>query len=168
MRFVGDDLTQLTRGELAAMQGFATEEFVKLRRLVGAEARFLSFAELGFDSYSQLIYTTAPQLARHRETLRRFLAATRLGWLTALPQPETALAASRPYLDPATYDESFQPPASSRCATTLPQTISFPWPRSTPPSSRAWKKSVSISAFSKPPSPSRTSSSISKNHRRRF
>ncbi|MES2697120.1 MAG: ABC transporter substrate-binding protein, partial [Verrucomicrobiota bacterium] len=103
MLFVGDDLTQLTRGDLGAMQGFATEEFVKLRQLVGDEARFLSFAELGFDSYSQLIYTTAPQLARHHETLRRFLAATRLGWTTALAEPETALATIRDAAASCTY-----------------------------------------------------------------
>lgn len=108
MLFVGDDLTQLTRGELGAMQGFATEEFVKLRRLVGDDARFLSFAELGFDSYSQLIYTTDSQVTRHRETLSRFLAATRLGWTTALAEPETSLAAMRSHLDPLTYDEAFQ------------------------------------------------------------
>lgn len=108
MLFVGDDLAALTRGELGAMQGFATEEFVKLRRLVGDEARFLSFAELGFDSYSQLIYTTAPQVARHADALRRFIAATRRGWITALAEPETALAATRPRLDPATYDAEFQ------------------------------------------------------------
>ena len=108
MIFVDDDVTRLTRGEVAAMQGFAIEEFVKLRHLVGEEARFLSFAELGFDSYSQLIYTTAPQVSRHRETLRQFLAATRRGWVAALADPEAALAGLRPRLDPATYDESFQ------------------------------------------------------------
>lgn len=108
LRFVGDDLTLLTRGEVGAMQGFATEEFVKLRQLVGAEARFLSFAELGFDSYSQLIYTTAPQIARHSDTLRRFITATRRGWITALAEPATALAAIRPRLDPDRYDEAFQ------------------------------------------------------------
>jgi len=89
LKALGDDLAQLTRGELGAMRGFVTEEFVKLRRLVGDEARFPSFAELGFDSYFQLIYTTAPQLPRHRETLRRFLAAIRL------------------HRDPKTTDESF-------------------------------------------------------------
>jgi ABC-type nitrate/sulfonate/bicarbonate transport system substrate-binding protein len=108
MLFVGDDLKDLTSGKVSAMQGFATEEFVKLKRLIGDEAVFLSFAELGFDSYSQLIYTTAPQVARHRDTLRRFIAATRLGWSTALAQPDTALNALRSHLDPATYDEDFQ------------------------------------------------------------
>lgn len=108
MLFVGDDLDALTRGELGAMQGFATEEFVRLRRLVGDDARFLSFADLGFDSYSQLIYTTAPQVARHAATLRRFVAATRRGWITALADPETALAATRSRLDPAAYDAEFQ------------------------------------------------------------
>lgn len=108
MQFVGDDLGQLTRGELGAMQGFATEQFVKLRQLVGEEARFLSFAQLGFDSFSQLVYTTAPQVAQHADTLRRFIAATRRGWITALAEPTTALAAVRPRLDPSTYDEGFQ------------------------------------------------------------
>jgi ABC-type nitrate/sulfonate/bicarbonate transport system substrate-binding protein len=108
MVFTGDDLAPLLKGELGAMQGFAIDEFVQLRRRVGDEARFLSFAELGFDSYSQLLYTTAPQIACHRDALRRFLGATRRGWTTALAEPAAALAALRPRLDPAGYDEALQ------------------------------------------------------------
>ncbi len=108
LRFVGDDLAPLLNGELGAMQGFATEEFVKLRRLVGDEARFLAFAELGFDSYAQVICTTAPQVARHRESLRRFIAATRRGWTTALAEPTLAQAALKSRLDPANYDPAYQ------------------------------------------------------------
>lgn len=115
LRFVGDDLAPLLSGELGAMQGFATEEFVKLRQKIGDEARFLSFTELGFDSYSQVVYTTAPQVVRHRETLRRFIAATRRGWVAALAEPAAALAALRTRLDPATYDPAFQ----AACLTAL-------------------------------------------------
>jgi ABC-type nitrate/sulfonate/bicarbonate transport system substrate-binding protein len=119
MRFVGDDLTPLLRGELAVMQGFSTEEFVKLRQLVGDEARFLSFADLGFESYSQLVYTTAPQLSLHSDALRRFIAATRRGWITALAEPPTALAAIKARLDPGAYDEAFQ----RACLTALRATV---------------------------------------------
>jgi ABC-type nitrate/sulfonate/bicarbonate transport system substrate-binding protein len=108
MIFVGDDLAPLVRGELGAMQGFAIEEFVQLQRRVGNEARFISFAELGFDSYSQMIYTTAPQVDRHAETLRRFLAATRRGWIAALADTESALVALRERLAPAGFDEGYQ------------------------------------------------------------
>jgi NitT/TauT family transport system substrate-binding protein len=115
LRFVGDDLAPLLHGELGAMQGFATEEFVKLRQKIGDEGRFLSFTDFGFDSYSQVIYTTAPQVVRHRDTLRRFIAATRRGWVAALAEPAAAIEALRPRLDPATYDPAFQ----AACLTAL-------------------------------------------------
>lgn len=108
LRFVDDGLDPLVRGELGAVQGFATEEFVMLRQRVGDEAGFVSFAELGFDSYSQVLYTTATQAARHGASLARFTAATRRGWEAVLADPEKGLAALRARLPAADYDEAFQ------------------------------------------------------------
>ncbi len=88
---VGNDLALLTNGQIDAMQGFASEEFVQLRQRVGDGARFLSFRELGFESYSEILFTTPAQLARHRDTLRLFLLATRRGWIEALAHPDAAV-----------------------------------------------------------------------------
>lgn len=107
MVFVDDDLKRLTSGEVTAMQGFATEEFVRLQRLTGNRAHFLSFAELGFDSYSQLVATSSAQAKTHRESLRRFIAATRRGWEEAFAHPERAIAAVHARVGP-TCDDDFQ------------------------------------------------------------
>ncbi len=103
----GNDLGLLTRGEVQALQGYATEEFVHLQQLTDGHARFLSFRELGFDSYSEILYTTAPQLAGHRAVLQAFVAATRQGWVHALAHPEDALAALRARLG-TPFDETYQ------------------------------------------------------------
>jgi ABC-type nitrate/sulfonate/bicarbonate transport system substrate-binding protein len=92
MVFVGDDVSLLTRGEVDVMQGYATEEFIRLQDLVAGSGRFISFTSLGFPSYSEVLYTTADQTARHELTLRRFLAATRRGWTYAFAHPEIAIA----------------------------------------------------------------------------
>lgn len=93
MTFVGDDVTLLTRGEIDVMQGYATEEFIRVQELSAGLGRFISFASLGFPSYSEVLYTTAGQINRHAATLRRFVAATRRGWSYALAHPEEATAA---------------------------------------------------------------------------
>lgn len=97
MRFTGDDVAQLTRGELDAMQGYATEEYLRLRTAAaGAPTRFLSFAELGFSSYSEILYVTAAQAETHPATIRRFVEVTRRGWSHAFKHPdETAALVAR-------------------------------------------------------------------------
>jgi ABC-type nitrate/sulfonate/bicarbonate transport system substrate-binding protein len=92
MVVVEDDVTLLTRGELDVMQGYATEEFVRLQALSGNGARFMSFASLGFPSYSEILYTTATQVDRHAATLHTFLAATRRGWAEAFTHPDETVA----------------------------------------------------------------------------
>lgn len=121
MIVVQDDVTLLTRGELDVMQGYATEEFVRLRAMTQGDGQFLSFAELGFSSYSEMLYTTGAQAKRHSATLKAFVAATRRGWIEAFAHPQetvailaqhlgkdadrehlaAALAAIKPYVIPA-------------------------------------------------------------------
>jgi ABC-type nitrate/sulfonate/bicarbonate transport system substrate-binding protein len=96
----GNDLGLLTKGDVQALQGYATEEFVRLRQLTGGQARFLPFRELGFDSYSEILYTTAPQLERHRAAIDAFVAAARRGWAQAFAHPDDALASLRARLGP--------------------------------------------------------------------
>lgn len=90
MRFVDDDLGRLERGEVDLMQGYAIEELVKLRRRVGG-AGFISFRQLGFDAYSQVVFATASQQATHPAALRAFVEATRAGWERALAHPDAAV-----------------------------------------------------------------------------
>jgi ABC-type nitrate/sulfonate/bicarbonate transport system substrate-binding protein len=79
MRFVGDEPRTLIDGEVDAMQGYATEEFVRLQALTGGTSRFIPFSSLGFPSYSEILYTTGAQLERHGPALARFVEATRRG-----------------------------------------------------------------------------------------
>jgi hypothetical protein len=118
MRLVGDDLAPLLRGELAAMQGFATEEFVKN----SPATKPASFSSPNSASIPDPNSSTppAPKSARHRDALRRVIAATRRGWITALAEPAVALTAIRPRLDPSAYDEAFP----RACLTALRDTVS--------------------------------------------
>ncbi len=93
MRFVGDNPRTLIDGEVDAMQGYATEEFVRLQAMTGGTSRFLSFSSLGFPSYSEILYTTVGQLERHGPALARFVEATRRGWIHAFAHPEEAVPA---------------------------------------------------------------------------
>lgn len=91
---VEDDVQDLITGHVDAMQGYASEEYVQLQTAVAPrETRFISFADLGFPSYSEILYTTRGQHARHAETLSAFVAATRRGWQRAFAQPEIAVRA---------------------------------------------------------------------------
>src|SRR5690606_10019918 len=88
---VQDDITSVLRGEVDAMQGYASEEYVRLQNAAAPrETRFLSFAELGFPSYSEILYTSREQLHRHHDTIRRFVAVTRRGWQLAFADPAAA------------------------------------------------------------------------------
>jgi len=102
MVFVDDDVGRLQRGEVDLMQGYAIEELVKLRQRVGPGAGFLSFKALGFDAYSQVIFTTAAQLDRHAGACRAFVRAVRAGWAYAMVHPDEAAASVRPRLPPGT------------------------------------------------------------------
>lgn len=99
--FTGDDLDGLVRGDLHALQGYSIEEYVRLQARVGEAARFVSFRDLGFDSYSELLVTSPAQIARHEPTLLRFLAATREGWRLALADSDATVASIRTRMDPA-------------------------------------------------------------------
>lgn len=93
MVFVDDDVGRLVRGEVDLMQGYAIEELVKLRRQVGPAAGFISFRELGFDAYSQVVFMTAAQLRAHGDAGRAFVRGLRAGWTYAAAHPEEAVDA---------------------------------------------------------------------------
>lgn len=91
---VEDDIADLLSGTVVAMQGYASEEYVRLQaRAAPRETRFLSFADLGFRSYSEILYTTRAQWVSHPDALKRFVAAVRAGWQRAYAEPELAVAA---------------------------------------------------------------------------
>lgn len=89
---VEDDVSALLTGEVDAMQGYASEEYVRLQARAAPRAtRFLSFADLGFPSYSEILYTTRKQWRDHGPVLARFVAATREGWRRAYADPARAV-----------------------------------------------------------------------------
>ena len=100
MVFVDDDVGRLVRGEVDLMQGYAIEELVKLRRQVGPDAGFISFRELGFDAYSQVVFMTAAQLQAHGDAGRAFVRGLRAGWAYAAAHPEEAADAVQKRLAP--------------------------------------------------------------------
>lgn len=93
LTFVDNDLDRLARDEVEAMQGYATEELVEARAKFGDDVRFVSFRELGFDAYSQIVFTTRAQYDKHRAVFARFVDATRAGWNAALENRWGAVAA---------------------------------------------------------------------------
>ncbi len=93
MVFVDDDIGRLQRGEVDVMQGYAVEELVKLRRRVGPGAGFISFRQLGFDAYSEILFTTAAQLRAHGADCHRFVDVVRGGWRLASEHPDLAVDA---------------------------------------------------------------------------
>jgi ABC-type nitrate/sulfonate/bicarbonate transport system substrate-binding protein len=88
---VGDDLDLLIEGRIDAIQGYAVDEAVRLQRRLGAPPAFVSFRDLGFDSYSQVIYATAVETRRHARLIAVFIEATRRGWRYALAHPDAAV-----------------------------------------------------------------------------
>jgi ABC-type nitrate/sulfonate/bicarbonate transport system substrate-binding protein len=106
MSFVGGDLAVLTGGQVDVLQGYATEELVRLRQSQGDRAEFISFRELGFDSYSEIIFTTGNQLEKHRAAIAAFLHATRRGWAEIFAQPDEARAILRRRIGTG-FDETF-------------------------------------------------------------
>ena len=88
---VEDDVADLISGTVEAMQGYATEEYVEFQSRVTPEPTvFLSFAAMGFPSYSEIIYTTRAQHQRHHSTIAGFMAATRRGWQQVYADPPAA------------------------------------------------------------------------------
>ncbi len=101
MVFVDDDVGRLVRGEVDFMQGYAIEELVKLRR-VEPRAQFLPFRTLGFDAYSQVVFSTRSQLGAHEPVIRAFVRALRQGWAYALAHPDVAAGAVLARMPPGT------------------------------------------------------------------
>ncbi|WP_221033132.1 ABC transporter substrate-binding protein [Actomonas aquatica] len=91
---VEDDIADLLSGHVVAMQGYASEEYVRLQSAAAPrETRFISFAALGFRSYSEILYTSRDQWEQHGPVLQRFVQAVRAGWELAYREPELAVKA---------------------------------------------------------------------------
>ncbi len=72
----------LLAGKIDAQQGYLVDELVKLR-LAGHAVQALEYRRHGLRAYSQVYFVSERTLARHREALRRFLAASGRGWQQA-------------------------------------------------------------------------------------
>lgn len=140
MVFTDGDTGRLERGELDVMQGYATEEFVGLRQRVGERARFLSFRELGFDSYSEILFTTTAQSQRHATTLARFVDCVRAGWGRALADPAVALASVRRRLTEPPDDRALRARLAALAPYVTPQNL----PPLAPISREKWQRMQGI------------------------
>lgn len=91
---VEDDVADLIDGKVDAMQGYATEEYIEFQaRVAPRPTRFLSFAAMGFPSYSEILYTTRAQAERYPAVLATFVEITRQGWGEVYRNPTAAVDA---------------------------------------------------------------------------
>lgn len=132
---VKDDVGDLVSGHVDAMQGYASEEFVQLQaRIAPRAARFISFTDMGFPSYSEILYTTRDQKERHTAVLEAFVRATREGWRLAFERPDLAIQAVSSRMPPETDREyvaaaltALEPFATETDGTFLPAMSAERW-----------------------------------------
>jgi len=84
---VAHDISVLTSGEVDAMQGYAIDEYVKLKIATNDKAGIIMARDYGYSAYSQVIFTSRETVERHPEVVRSFLKATKKGWIYALDNP---------------------------------------------------------------------------------
>jgi ABC-type nitrate/sulfonate/bicarbonate transport system substrate-binding protein len=92
------DPQQLLDGTADALQCYYIDEFVRLRQLVGDQARVFLAKDFGYQAFSQVIFTHAETLEKHPEVVRAFLQALKQGWAyTFAHQTETVDLILRDY-----------------------------------------------------------------------
>jgi NitT/TauT family transport system substrate-binding protein len=70
-----------------AQQGYVfSEPFVAERQ--GGDPKSLLVADLGFNPYTSVLFTSEPYLAKNSETVRKVVAASRRGWEHYLEHPD--------------------------------------------------------------------------------
>jgi NitT/TauT family transport system substrate-binding protein len=92
------DPQQLLDGTADALQCYYIDEFVRLRQLVGDQARIFLAKDFGYRAYSQVVFTHQQTLEEHPEIVRAFLKALKDGWTYAFAhQTETVDLILRDY-----------------------------------------------------------------------
>jgi NitT/TauT family transport system substrate-binding protein len=84
------DTTPLTEGRLDAVQGYAVDEAVELS-LEGHALHLMFFHDHGYAAYAQAYFVSEQTLATRPETVRKFLAASRRGWIAATGERDAAV-----------------------------------------------------------------------------
>ncbi len=103
MTEVGYDPQILLDGSVDLMQAYYLDEFVALQKLAPTPPNFLFAKDNGYESYSQVLFTTEATLKDHPEIAAAMLEACRRGWQYALDHPgetiDLILARWNPGLD---------------------------------------------------------------------
>ncbi|MGF1449901.1 MAG: ABC transporter substrate-binding protein [Opitutales bacterium] len=99
-----DKLSPLFMGEVDFIQGYYIDEFVRLQMESDGQAKSFLAEDYGYSAYSQVVFSSAAQHARHPDLYPRFERALARGWLYALTRPEETvdliLEKYNPELDP--------------------------------------------------------------------
>ncbi len=80
---------QLLDGSCDAIQGYLIDEAVELETK-GIPIQTIPYYEHGYNSYSQVYFTSETMLTTHRRELRKFMEVSRRGWQAALLGPDEA------------------------------------------------------------------------------
>lgn len=100
---------RLINGEFDAVQCYALDEPLDFARRLGQSPTVLTFHDYGFDAYSQVIFAPTQLVAKHPQTIKRFLTATFAGWHWAINHPEqTARLLVEQYVEPNYQDLDYQ------------------------------------------------------------
>ncbi len=85
-------LDVLIDGEIDAMQCYVIDEFVRLQLKTNNQAGVLLAKDYGYDTYSQVFFTTAEIVNQKPDKVRAFLEASRQGWIYAMDNMEETVA----------------------------------------------------------------------------
>jgi formylglycine-generating enzyme required for sulfatase activity len=99
---IGDDVSQLARGDIDAQVCYVVDEAVALETK-GYPVNTMYGYENGYTAYSQVYFTSEDTWLEHSDLLRDFVQASNKGWISAAGDPE----ASAQYIL-----ENFQPDLS--------------------------------------------------------
>jgi NitT/TauT family transport system substrate-binding protein len=93
-----------------AQQGFAGSE-PQLAESRGVKTRTLLIADAGFDNYAAILFASAKTLKDKPEVAKKFVAATREGWIAYVKDPSAAhkvISHLNPSMDPTTIETVFK------------------------------------------------------------
>ncbi len=83
-----DKLAPLFKNEVDFIQGYYIDEFVRLQMESDGKAKSFLAEDYGYSAYSQVVFSSAAQHAKHPDLYPRFERALARGWVYALTRQE--------------------------------------------------------------------------------